>query len=197
MHGRCRLFNSLHLATIARSEMPSNRAVLENCSQAVAVCGCTVFKLSLCSWICKSYWRRLLAASCKQVHCYFNVMGNKANFLIGTAVVLYQIIAIWSEEGWKSSPEMILLHYQDVESELFHLEWSSLPHSWILTWHLTAILKLLWEFSIKIFSGSWNLKSACYYSDVSASEHEDLYLERAVRWLASSQDIFPSIFCSW
>jgi len=49
------------------------------------------------------------------------------------------------------------LHYQDVESELFHLEWSALPHSWILTWHLAASLKAVWGFSVKIFSGSWNL----------------------------------------
>lgn len=97
---RYSLFNNPPLATRANSEMPWNRAVLQSCSQTVSMCGCTglsyIYTHESVSLIEVDLW---LPPASKCI-CYLNVMGNKANFLIGTALVLYQIIAIWSEQGW-------------------------------------------------------------------------------------------------
>lgn len=97
---RYRLFNNLPLATRSSSEVPWNRAALQSCSQTVSMCGCTglsyIYTHESVSLIEVDLW---LPPASKCI-CYLNVMGNKANFLIGTALVLYQIIAIWSEQGW-------------------------------------------------------------------------------------------------
>lgn len=97
---RYRLFNNPPLASRANSEMPWNRAVLQSCSRTVSVCGCTglsyIYTHESVSLIEVDLW---LPPASKCI-CYLNVMGNKANFLIGIAVVLYQIILIWWEQGW-------------------------------------------------------------------------------------------------
>lgn len=97
---RYRLFNNPPLTTRASSEVPWNRAVLQSCSQTLSVCGCTglsyIYTHESVSLIEVDLW---LPPASKCI-CYLNVMGNKANFLIGIALVLYQIITIWSEQGW-------------------------------------------------------------------------------------------------
>lgn len=148
---RCRPFSNLHLATRASFEVFQNMAVLESSSQAVPGCVCTVLSYfytpESVSLTGADFWLPL-ASKCITI----------SISLIGTAVVLYQIVTIWSEHGWKCSLRMIFPLTGILSQELFHLKWFSLPHSWLLAWQLTASVRAVWEFSITGCSGSWNFE---------------------------------------